>query len=75
MMAVQPVGPWAFFSVVVGLPILNFNLLTIHFPSWLCFTDYLKAVPAGLRFKNTGQQSGEVGHLDLISRCLVVSIS
>lgn len=66
-MVFQLVGPGAFFSVVVDLTILNFNLLTIRFLSWLSFTDLLKAVPAGLRFKSTWQQSGEVGHLDLTS--------
>lgn len=49
----------------LALTILNFRLLTTRFPSYLSFTDLLKAAPAGLKFKSTWHHSGKVGHLDL----------
>lgn len=59
----------------LDLAILNFSLLTTHFPCDLSFTDLLKAVPAGLEFKSTQQHSGKVGHLDLTCGFLVVFTS
>lgn len=69
MMAFQLAGPWTSFSIVMDLPILNFNILTIR--AWLFFTDILKSLQvSGLRACDNS-----LGHLNLTSWWLVVSIS